>query len=31
MINELKKICEVKEEFDLTKHNTYRLNSVANA
>ena len=25
MINELKKICEIKENFDLTKYNTYRL------
>lgn len=29
MIEKLNKICETKEEFDLTKYNTYRLNSIS--
>ena len=31
MINELNKICEVKEKADLTNYNTYKLNSVCDA
>lgn len=31
MINELESICETKCEFDLTKYNTYRVNSICHA